>query len=61
LEERGDNWSDEEGYARIISEGERIYYDTNALDKLIIEEPLRYGWLKDYRVTSTVQSRVQVK
>lgn len=61
LEDRGENWSDEDGYARIISEGERTNYDTSALDRLIIEDPLRYGWLKDYRITSTVQSRVQVK
>ena len=61
LEERGENWSDDVGYARIISEGERIYYDKDALDKMIIEDPLRYGWLKDYRLTSPVQGRVQVK
>ena len=61
LEARGENWSDAEGYARIISPGERIGYDTEALDHLIIEDPLRYGWLKDYRITSTVQSRIQVK
>ena len=55
------NWSDAEGYARIASEGMRTSYDTGALDDLIITDPLRYGWLKDYRQTSTLQSRVQVK
>jgi len=61
LEERGENWSDDEGYARLVSEGERTSYDASALDKLIVQDPLHYGWLKDYRVTSTIQSRIQVK
>lgn len=61
LEEHGGSWSDSTGYARLVGEGERTYYDTSALDKLIIEDPLRYGWLKDYRLTSAVQGRVQVK
>ncbi len=61
LEQYGENWSDDSGYARIISEGERISYNTDALDNLLIEEPLRYGWLKDYRVKSMVKSSIQVK
>ncbi len=61
LETRGTNWSDPEGYARIMSEGERTHYDAEALDNLIIEDPLRYGWLREYRSKSTVQSRVQVR
>jgi hypothetical protein len=61
LERRGENWSDESGYARLVSEGERVSYNASDLDELIIQDPLHYGWLKDYRTTSTVQSRVQVK
>lgn len=61
LEDRGGNWSDEVGYARLSAEGERTYYDSAALDEMIIADPLRYGWLKDYRVKSTVPSRIQVK
>ncbi|MCI0709929.1 MAG: hypothetical protein L0154_07175 [Chloroflexi bacterium] len=61
LESRGENWADNQGYARIVSEGERAYYDAEALDKLIINDPLHYGWLKDYRHTASIQSRIQVK
>ncbi len=61
LSERGSNWSDDSGYARLVSEGTRIAYDTSALDELIIHEPLRYGWLKDYRTEQKISSRIQVK
>jgi chromosome segregation ATPase len=61
LEERGESWSDATGFARLLSEGERVYYDREALDRMIIEDPLRYGWLKDYRITSPIQGRVQVR
>lgn len=61
LEQYGENWSDDSGYARLVSEGERISYNTDALDNLLIEDPLRYGWLKDYRVKSPIASRIQVK
>jgi hypothetical protein len=61
LRERGSNWSDDQGYARLVSEGTRIGYDTTALDDLIINDPLRYGWLKDYRRESVVSERVQVR
>jgi chromosome segregation ATPase len=61
LAQRGSNWSDEDGYARLVSEGTRIAYDTKALDDLIIKQPLHYGWLKDYRRESQVQGTVQVK
>lgn len=61
LEERGDNWSDDLGYARLTSEGVRTTYDTKGLDELIIKDPLHYGWLKDYRNESSVRSTVTVK
>jgi len=61
LELRGENWSDDLGYARLTSEGVRTIYDTRALDELIIKDPLHYGWLKDYRSESSVRSTVQVK
>ena len=61
LEERGENWTDGEGYAVLVCEGLRIIYDKQALDRLIIEDPLRYGWLKDYRRASTVRGSVKVK
>ncbi len=61
LRERGENWADELGYARLIAETIRTTYDTKALDDLIIKDPLHYGWLKDHRNESTVRSMVQVK
>lgn len=61
LEARGANWSDSEGYARLVAEGERTFYDAVALDEMIIADPLRYGWLKDYRLKSTISGRIQVK
>ncbi len=61
LEQRGESWSDTEGYARLTSEGVRRSYDSKALDELIITEPLRYGWLKDYRRESQVRGGVQIK
>ncbi len=61
LIQRGSNWSDEDGYARIISEGIRRSYDNKALDELIINDPLHYGWLKDYRRETPVRGGIQVK
>ncbi len=61
LELRGDNWSDDEGYARLIPESTRASYELKALDQLIVREPLHYGWLKDYRKQSTIRSSVSVK
>jgi hypothetical protein len=61
LELRGENWSDDLGYARLTSEGVRTLYDTRALDELIIKDPLHYGWLKDYRSEASIRSTVQVK
>ncbi|MBK8020016.1 MAG: hypothetical protein IPK19_01010 [Chloroflexi bacterium] len=61
LEARGESWTDAEGYARVVSDGARTHYKADSLDELIITDPLRYGWLRDYRITSTVQGRVQVK
>jgi hypothetical protein len=61
LEERGSNWEDDEGYARLVSEGRRVTYDTKALDELIISDPLRNGWLKDYRKESYIRGSIKVK
>ncbi|GAB4520710.1 MAG: hypothetical protein OHK0046_31300 [Anaerolineae bacterium] len=61
LAERGSNWSDNEGYARLTQEGLRTHYDTDALDELLISDPLRYGWLREYRRQSPVAGRVQVR
>ncbi len=61
LELRGDNWSDDEGYARLIPESTRTSYESKALDDLIIRDPLHYGWLKDFRKQSMVRGSLQVK
>jgi hypothetical protein len=61
LVQRGDNWSDDDGYARLMTDSVRTSYDTRALDELIINDPLRHGWLKDYRKEFSVRGGVQVK
>jgi hypothetical protein len=61
LIERGSNWTDDEGYAVLVGESERTSYDTSALDELLLSDPLRYGWLKDYRRKTTVSGSVKVK
>jgi hypothetical protein len=61
LEQKGSNWSDSDGYARLVAEGKRTSYDTKSLDELILSEPLRYGWLNDFRKLSTVRGGVQIK
>ncbi len=61
LIQRGENWSDDEGYARLMSDSLRMTYDTKALDQLIIGDPLRHGWLKDYRKEFVVRGGIQVK
>jgi hypothetical protein len=61
LRQRGDTWSDDVGYARVMSESLQRFYDAEALDRLILSDPLRYGWLKDYRREKIVAERIQVK
>ena len=61
LTQKGENWSDGSGYARLMSDSVRTSYDTKSLDQLIITDPLRHGWLKEYRKEFTVRGGVQVK
>lgn len=61
LQQKGAGWSDAAGYARITSEKISHTYDTRALDELILKEPLRYGWLGDFRKMATIRGGVQVK
>ncbi len=61
LELRGAGWSDNTGYARIASDGVRKAYDTQALDELILSDPLQYGWLKDFRKEVSVKGGIQVR
>ncbi len=61
LEMRGESWSDDEGYARLVPDSTRTSYETKSLDDLIIRDPMQYGWLKDYRKQSVIRSSIQVK
>lgn len=61
LEMRGENWSDDAGYARLIPDSTRTSYETKGLDDLIIRDPQQYGWLKDYRRQSVIRSALQIK
>ena len=61
LEQRGANWSDEEGYARLVTDAVRRWYDTQALDRLVMSDPLRHGWLVDYRRATPVRGGGKVR
>ncbi len=58
---RGESWSDDEGYARIVTDSVRCSYDAKGLDKLILEDPEKYGWLREYRHEYPVRGGVTVK
>lgn len=61
LEQRGSNWADEEGYAQLVSDAVRRWYDTQALDRLVMSDPLRHGWLVDYRRETPIRGGVKVR
>lgn len=61
LTEQGVNWSDDDGYARLIPESTRTSYETKALDELIITQPSVFGCLEAYRKVGKIRSSVQVK
>ena len=61
LEALGENWQDDDGYARIIDGGERVTYSASDLDRLLIESPEVHGWLKQHRRVSTLKPRLTVK
>lgn len=61
LAERGDNWTDDLGYARLMPDTKRTSYDTRALDLKIIKNPKKYGWLKRMRKAFVVKGYVSVK
>ena len=61
LIERGESWKDENGYAMLTADSERISYDTKALDELILAKPEEYGWLHEYRRKSVVAGGLKIK
>lgn len=61
LAARGENWSDEDGYARLVAPSVRVAYPREELDKLILADPAQYGWLQQYRKESNCAGRVMVK
>lgn len=61
LIDRGSSWKDGEGYAMIVAESERVSYDTKALDELVLSDPLKNGWLYEYRRKSTTAASLKVK
>jgi hypothetical protein len=61
LTQRGENWTDDDGYARLTSDSTRASYDSHALDQLILSDPAAHGWLKDYRRSFAVRGSVVVK
>lgn len=61
LDYRGESWADGEGYARLASTGTRIVYDAEALDRLVLDNPEQYGWLREYRREVPVSGGVRVR
>lgn len=60
LLEASGNWSDSEGYARLIGESSRISYDRESIDELIIRDP-GFECLRAFRKVSTIRASVSVK
>lgn len=60
LTERGVNWQDAKGYARLIPESTRTSYNAQQLDDLILRDPA-FDCLRVYRKESKIRSSVQVK
>jgi hypothetical protein len=61
LQESGEKWKDESGYAMLTEPAERVTYDAKALDKLIASDPEQYGFLSDYRKATTGKPQLRVK
>ena len=61
LEEHCPVWEDEAGYAAIVAETTRQDFNTAALNALIARDPQNFGWLKDYRMTMPIPSRLVVR
>src|SRR5262245_52399764 len=60
LAARGENWSDDSGYARLMTDSIRTSYDTRALDDLILKGK-RYAFLRNHRREFAVKGGVQVR
>lgn len=61
LTQRGENWSDDLGYARLTKDSTRTTYDAKALEALFVADKRRYGYLAEFRKQFTVKGGVQVK
>src|SRR5688500_7784365 len=61
LDQKGSGWTDSVAYVCLVAEVTRTAYVIKALDELILKEPLRYGWLGDFRKESTVRRGIQIK
>lgn len=58
---RGENWKDDQGYAQLRAAATRTTWDTDGLNALIKAHPDQYGWLLDFRKTTTGDPQVTVK
>ena len=61
LKRYGNLWTDDHGYARLVKAYVLRSYEAEALDRLILSDPLRYGWLADYRRQRLFQDWVLVR
>jgi len=61
LEARGESWSDESGYARLMADSTRRSFNADALDKLMLRSKWWDARLRPYRKEFPVRGGVQVR
>lgn len=61
LEARGESWSDDNGYARLMADSVRTSYDAKALDELSLSSKWWHARLNKFRRSFPVKGGIQVK
>lgn len=61
LTQKGENWQDADGYARLMADSVRTSYDPKALDALMLRSDWWHARLKPYRREFPVRGGVQVR
>lgn len=61
LTQRGENWKDDCGFARLVADSVRPYYDAKGLDALILRSDWWAKRLRPYRHESNVRGGVSVR
>lgn len=61
LTQKGENWKDDCGYARLVADSVRASYDARALDALMLRSDWWHARLKSYRREFNVRGGVSVR